>query len=663
MEAKMWWRVWLLCWLWRHSNGAKVKVKGNRVASGEEFKFEALRCDNSHALARYSSRQFCNMGKIRAESGVAEKTAGGEYVVLQHNPEKRFKATICEMRVSTLTAVCGAFSHSKLVEPPDVLKPVRVSHADCSDITASQLLTTQDGRQLRTPVGTEITYKYVKAGAVTLAEGNVACEGGDIRLDGKKHENIIELVTVNFKLQEVEIRDVGGRLRTREGYLPPSCLTASSGCELGDMTLVIDATKVDWCPYSEVRGAYFQKTQLDQRNLLVNDEHKMLFEAKTEIQLPRTCPGQGNIIQTNFKRLFLYRGNPNRQIVSPWSPETMDLEMEERVTDFYLEYWTLMLSRESRADWQQEICELSANRLNEEQVVIHGEHLLRMKGELVHEFKCETVIVTAREGHRAEGERCLDHLPVFTAQQELMYLAPLTRLLVPRNGVSSLNCSSNFPVTIEDVQGRMVTANPAVAVVEVELSEYHLQDKTHPNHTELFDVKSLLYTPEEIADYESLLLGPNSERVVSRQFSSYYCKATGECAASRGAEGFQWGKMLQDPETLLTGWWEDLKDWLLWWGAVWGCIDSVLTGLHVLWRLKTVFCGVPRHNLGKRTLMKVMFLPGEQLLNMVPRAAGRAVRNQEHKKTEAEEEGEQHPMRVFSWEKPPQEGDEWGVVD
>ena len=49
-----------------------------------------------------------------------------------------------------------------------------------------------------------------------------------------------------------------------------------------------------------------------------------------------------------------------------------------------------------------------------------------MKGEMVHEFQCEWVMVTARAGYKAEGERCLDHLPVFTAQQELSYLAPIT---------------------------------------------------------------------------------------------------------------------------------------------------------------------------------------------------------------------------------------------
>ena len=56
--------------------------------------------------------------------------------------------------------------------------------------------------------------------------------------------------------------------------------------------------------------------------------------------------------------------------------------------------------------------------------MLHREHLLRMKGEMVHEFKCEWVVVTAWGGYKAEGDGCLDHLPVFTAQQELSYLHP-----------------------------------------------------------------------------------------------------------------------------------------------------------------------------------------------------------------------------------------------
>ena len=50
---------------------------------------------------------------------------------------------------------------------------------------------------------------------------------------------------------------------------------------------------------------------------------------------------------------------------------------------------------EGRAEWQGEFCELGASRLTEERVVLHGDLLLRMKGEMVPEFKCKWVVVTA----------------------------------------------------------------------------------------------------------------------------------------------------------------------------------------------------------------------------------------------------------------------------
>ena len=102
--------------------------------------------------------------------------------------------------------------------------------------------------------------------------------------------------------------------------------------------------------------------------------------------------------------------------------------------------------------------------------------MLRTKGEIVHEFKCEWVVVTAQAGYNAEGEWCMDHIPVFTAQQEVSYLAPITRMLTPRGAVSTLNCSANFPLTIEDKRGRMITANPAVTLVEVTLSKHSNPD-------------------------------------------------------------------------------------------------------------------------------------------------------------------------------------------
>ena len=100
-------------------------LKGNRV-EGEVFAFDALRCDNLHALARYSGRQFCNKGRIKTDNGIPVKVPAGELSVLQLDLEIYFKAIICKKKWSMMKAVCRAFRHSKLVEPfghPGALPP------------------------------------------------------------------------------------------------------------------------------------------------------------------------------------------------------------------------------------------------------------------------------------------------------------------------------------------------------------------------------------------------------------------------------------------------------------------------------------------------------------------------------------------------------------
>ena len=61
---------------------------------------------------------------------------------VQYSTNKYFKAMMYEKKISVLNVICGAFSHSKLIEPLDVLKPVMVKRSDCNDIALMQVLTT-----------------------------------------------------------------------------------------------------------------------------------------------------------------------------------------------------------------------------------------------------------------------------------------------------------------------------------------------------------------------------------------------------------------------------------------------------------------------------------------------------------------------------------------
>ena len=119
---------------------------------------------------------------------------------------------------------------------------------------------------------------------------NVACEGGEMKVLGRRHENILDLVRVSFKMVEVEVTELEDwRLRVKDGILPRACSIDTGACALNDMTLVVDTRKIDFCPYAEVRRSTFSRINLERRELLVNDGHKLLFELRGQVALPTAC--------------------------------------------------------------------------------------------------------------------------------------------------------------------------------------------------------------------------------------------------------------------------------------------------------------------------------------------------------------------------------------
>ena len=117
---------------------------------------------------------------------------------------------------------------------------------------------------------------------------------------------------------------------------------------------------------------------------------------------------------------------------------------------------------------------------------------------------------------------------------------------------------------------------------------------------------------------------------------AHYCKLTGECAPSQDAQDFKWPQVLQNPEGIPAGWWDNAKEGLLWWGAVWGCCECIATLVQVLMKLVTV-C--------KRGQQLVDWFPVQQ---RVPEPAEEPVRL-------GDGEGGAKKMAGLSW-------DQWGGV-
>ena len=146
---------------------------------------------------------------------------------------------------------------------------------------------------------------------------------------------------------EVEVTELEDRqLRMKDGILPCTCSIDAGGCALDDMTLVIDTCKID----PEVRRSTFSRISLEWRELLVNDGHKLLFELWGQVALPTACGTVGKMRATNIEQLFLMAGVASTgQTMHELGGQGVNFELETRVADFYLEFWSLSLNQETSA--------------------------------------------------------------------------------------------------------------------------------------------------------------------------------------------------------------------------------------------------------------------------------------------------------------------------
>ena len=151
-----------------------------------------------------------------------------------------------------------------------------------------------------------------------------------------------------------------------------------------------------------------------------------------------------------------------------------------------------------------------------------------------------------------------------------------------------------------------------------------------------------------------MLVGREGERAAMRQVASHYCKLTRECAPSRDTQDLKWPQVLQNPEGIPARWWDNAKEGLLWWGAVWGCCECIATLVQVLMKLVTVCRRGGDGDLDQATLMRLMFMPSQQLVNWFP-VQQRGPAPTEKPVWLGDGEGDAKKVAGLSW-------DQWGGV-
>jgi hypothetical protein len=543
----------------RSSRDTNTNIPSNPPKREEKLLFDGLDCRSPTSVRNGLVADICKGEKAMDPVGQAEPV-----VILQHDTKRVAKAYRCRKRVSRLQEVCGAFSHSKILGPPDILEPVPFSALDCQQTIKRGLYRTETGSSVTVDINREYNYKFIAHGQIHVSTTNVACEGSSIIINGERHESVVTLVTAHLEFLEVDVEidndsavDLDLNIK-----LPTDCVRRDL-CEDGNTAYVI-LHPASTCPLFIIRTVNMLKISLKTnkgtQQAFMNKEHKLLLIIKPSEATDNGCTPLRSVGGTQYPNLKILHSDNTpaaemRRVVSRLGPSQLDLTLEIITADEFLDY-----DLEQRMDQQlravgSSLCTMSRQSLHQTELSpFHKDSLIRIRGAIVSELQCEKVLVEARLGDK-RGSHCYkDSLPVWVRNAPVHMLA-VSGLIVEENTLTHIPCKNQFNSVFRTRNGIMVQADPEVQIItDLQLQHIgsgymHALDNSNAVHTE-YD-SDLLYNNEQVGAFNNLLHFNRAKAHVLDSLVRQYCK-TGTDGASKcgeyipddpGINGFDLGQL------------------------------------------------------------------------------------------------------------------------
>jgi hypothetical protein len=595
------------------SNGTRtnrdVNTEEPQVQPRRENKllFDGLDCRSPTSVRNGLVTDICKGQKALGPVGHTETV-----VILQHATKRTAKAYRCQKKISRLQEVCGAFSHSKILGPPDILEPVPFSALDCQQTIKRGLYRTETGASVTVDINRNYNYKFIQHGKIQASTTNVACEGSSIIINGERHESVVSLVTVHLEFLEVEV-EIDNDLAVdldKNVHLPTDCVRRDL-CEDGHTAYVIHHP-LHACPLFLIRTVNMQKIPINTdkgiQQAFINKEHKLLLIIKPSEATDNECSPLRSVGGTQYPDLKILHSENTpmtdmKSIISNLGPSQLDLTLELITADEFLDY-----DLEQRMDQQlravgSSLCTMSRQNLHQTELSpFHKDSLIRIRGALVSELQCERVTVEARLGDQ-RGPHCYkDSLPVWVRNKPLHMLA-VSGLIVEENTLTHIPCQNQFNSVFRTKDGIMVQADPDVQIVEgLQLQHIgegylHAFDNSPQVHSEYSS--DLLYNNEQVGAFNNLLHFNRAKAHVLDSLVRQYCKkgANGKSQCGEympegpGANGFDLGK-LEREIVATTNWAQYAQNKLTEYGGYCSIVVVAYLSLALLWKIGDICFGV-----------------------------------------------------------------------
>ena len=516
----------------REPEEAKTNETLTKTRQEKKLYFNGLDCRSPTSVRNGLVTDICKEPDVTELLGTTETV-----VILQQATKRTAKAYRCRKKISRLLEVCGAFSHSKILGPPDILNPIPFSALDCQQTIKQGIYRTETGTNINIDTNQSYNYKFIQHGRIQASTTNVACEGASIVINGEKHESVVSLVTVHLEFMEIEVELGNGLARDLDWKvdLPIECARRNR-CEDGTTAYVIQHP-LQACPLFLVRTIRMKKvpirTDKGDQYAFISRKHKLLFIIKPNEATDNKCNPLRSVGGTQYPDLKILHADNTPEaemvkVISKLGPSQLDLSLETITADEYLDYDLEQRMKQQLRTVGNSLCTMSRQALHQTELSpFHKDSLIRIRGDMVSELQCEKVTVEARLGDN-RGPHCYkDSLPVWVRNKPL-YMLAVSGLIVEENTLTHVPCHSQFNSIFRARNGDMVQADPEVQRVEglqlqhIGAGYIHAFDTEEPTHSEFSS--DLLYNNEQVGAFNDLIHFNRARAHVLDSLVRQYCK-------------------------------------------------------------------------------------------------------------------------------------------
>ena len=276
-----------------------MKVEGNAEWRESPFLIQSYDCTIPGVINKLHLPESCFI----PEKKLPEKlTVPQPAWILGEEYVHEISGVVCSATISRFRGYCGAYSHWKFMDVPEIEADEPVTLEQCMSASKGWY-NSPDGEKVKIAPGETILYQYIEDGSITVHPTNTYCQGVSLPLHrGTVADQSLILTQIRFSM----IREV--YLRTRDGKtaakfsrvsLPSSC--SKKWCLDGSRVYLLN-DQAQSCPFKRIRSLSLRQ---EGSSLMISEDLAMLFNVtKKDVLLVPGCP-QMTIYHTSLGTVSL----------------------------------------------------------------------------------------------------------------------------------------------------------------------------------------------------------------------------------------------------------------------------------------------------------------------------------------------------------------------